>query len=325
MPILPPRNLPFTPPESSSKRSSHTPTSADSRVVASSTNTTPTKSRNVADDGTGVLPRQEESTYHRKLRSLLWDFRRAYEKWIDLISLQGAKAIASMARLAASLDEHLAKEAKEVPKDPRSMEAEATHRRNKRLDEIAEIMEDVRGVRMEIEDVMDKISMASMKFIGLSEAAESLLIDATQAKGSDFTFEKEMWVSWSMDKFVWALQLVSSRCIIQTSHLQYLSDTLCKEGCAPGAPLASQLIEEDKRKGRNDEEAEEETVQSDDESEEEGDRYTNKLKRKGRRRVREKVLEEWRTLAFLHDEKSKMDAELFEDICEVEVGRYEER
>lgn len=103
---------------------------------------------------------------------------------------------------------------------------------------------------------------------------------------------------------------------MQTEHLHCLSRLLLEEGCAPGR--ASQLSKEKHRSNANKEE---------EESEEENDEVDDlgKEKRKRRALIRERVLEQWQTLIILKDEQTGVDSGWFEEICEVEVGRWEER
>lgn len=73
---------------------------------------------------------------------------------------------------------------------------------------------------------------------------------------------------------------------------------------------------------RDEEEGESE---SEEESGDEADDDLGKEKRKRRARIRERVMEEWQALTLLKDEERGIDSEWFEDVCQVEVGRWEER
>jgi hypothetical protein len=205
MPTLPPRNLPFSPPgtHSSSSSTPNAPsTSAIAKRTASASSnaaTTPSKSR--SSDGSGVLPRQEETTYHRKLRNILLDHSSATEKWDDVVGSQGAKTIAALASLSASLDDVLSKQSEkgEVSKVDflrlNTLEVEA-----RRMDEMAMLLKGLEAEKDNLNEDMLKVNKAVNKLESLSEAAEILLVEATRAKGSEFTFEAGMWVTWSMDR-----------------------------------------------------------------------------------------------------------------------------
>jgi hypothetical protein len=197
MPMLPPRNLPFSP-----NASPNTPPAKriDTRASPSPSNAaTPTKKR----DASGILPRQEETTFHRRLRILLWDHCRACEKWEDVVSTQAAKTIASISRLSSALDDLLVKRAyKDDDVDLATMlRSSKVEAENKAMDEMAIILKGLEAEKVDLEDCMSKIVKAASKLEGLSDAAEGLLVEATRAKGSDFTFDHEMWVTWSMDRF----------------------------------------------------------------------------------------------------------------------------
>lgn len=74
-------------------------------------------------------------------------------------------------------------------------------------------------------------------------------------------------------------------------------------------------------------EAEDEDVESEEDEEDERDLESSgaKAARKARALVRQRVLEEWQALPMLSDGRTGQDANWFEDICEAEVGRWEER
>jgi hypothetical protein len=205
MPILPPRNLPFSPgaASSSAKGSPHTPPAVRDRPTAGSPSshvTTPSKAARPID--AGVVPRQEETTFHRRLRTILWDYRSAFEKWEDIVSLQGAKSVASLARLSAALDDILAKRV-ERKEDAihQILYLEDAEIEARRLDEMAILLKGLEAERETLAEVMIKVDKATARLANLGEAAEALLVEATRSRGSDFTFEKEMWVTWSMNRF----------------------------------------------------------------------------------------------------------------------------
>lgn len=111
---------------------------------------------------------------------------------------------------------------------------------------------------------------------------------------------------------VGVIQLVTSRHVLQTEHLYTLTARLLEEGCAPGKRIVKHQTREEE-----DEESEEESGEETDD--------LGKEKRKRRARIRERVMEEWQTLSLLKDEESGIDSEWFENVCQVEVGRWEER
>jgi hypothetical protein len=114
---------------------------------------------------------------------------------------------------------------------------------------------------------------------------------------------------------VGAVQLLTSRYVLQSEHLHCLNKLLLEHGCAPGSP---ESLSTAKRKEANrDEEDDDEGSEAEDDNDDQG-----KEKRKNRARIRERVMEEWQKLTFLQDEVSGINANWLEDICEVEVGRW---
>lgn len=210
MPALPPRNLPFSPPSTTTPtRSSpstpppHSSSTKDRRSVSSSSNPIATPSKVRTSDGSGILPRQEETTFHRKLRNILLDHSNGTERWEDLVSSQGAKTIAAIARLSASLDDVLGKRPEEEEKDKVSqfLHLEKSETEGRRLDEMAILLKGLQAERENLVEDMVKVDKAVSKLESLSEAAEGLLVEATRLRGSEFSFEREMWVTWSLDRF----------------------------------------------------------------------------------------------------------------------------
>lgn len=119
------------------------------------------------------------------------------------MSVQAAKSVASFSRLAASLDDLLVK--RPFREDEQNLarilclSKEETAIRL--MDEMAILLKGLEAERLVLQESMNKIVKAASKLEGLSEAAEGLLVEATRAKGSDFTFDQELWVTWSMDRF----------------------------------------------------------------------------------------------------------------------------
>jgi hypothetical protein len=92
-----------------------------------------------------------------------------------------------------------------------------------------------------------------------------------------------------------------------------LNRLLLHDACAPG-PRQDIFLD----KGADSEEKDE----KEDESEDGEVDDQSKEKRKSRARTRERVMEEWAKLPLLNEEKSGVSAAWFDDVCEVEVGRW---
>lgn len=229
MPILPPRNLPLSPKSSASGTGGKTGTPAAQGKSGSVPNraspSTPSPSKRVGTAGTpaspsplrgsssiveegsdqyGQLGRQDETTFHRRLRTLLWDHRAAREAWEDLVSMQGAKSVASLARLAAQLDELMANGGKladrydALPAMLRLTQAEADARR---AEEMATVWTKLQLEKDTLDGVIVKLGKPISRLEALSDAAETLLVDITRTKGDQFAFEQEAWTTWPMARF----------------------------------------------------------------------------------------------------------------------------
>jgi hypothetical protein len=114
------------------------------------------------------------------------------------------------------------------------------------------------------------------------------------------------------------VQHLTSRHVVQTEHLNCLTQLLLEKGCAPGD---SALLEGSRRRDdhTSDDEGESEEEENDEDDE------PGRERQKMRARVRERIMEEWQKLALVTSQDLEMNVEWFEDVCEVEVGRWEER
>lgn len=135
------------------------------------------------------------------------------------MSVQAAKSVASFSRLAAALDDLLVKRPfKENERNTAGILRLSKQETAIRLmNEMAILLKGLETERVALQDCMNKIVKAASKLEGLSEAAEGLLIEATRAKGSDFAFDQELWLTWSMDRFGECLSLSSSM-VVYISH-----------------------------------------------------------------------------------------------------------
>lgn len=200
MPILPPRNLPLSPPSGRSPRSlPSTPPSSKARGA-----NTPSRGATPSKESLGTLARQDETTFHRKLRNVLWDHCAACDAWDDLVSINGAKSIAAAARHASSLDEGLKKltSAHEpMSTIPAPLSLSLSESRAIAMEEIATALHGLQAERSAMNGVLRRLSKPMAKLEALADAAESLLIDTTRSRGEEFVFSKEMWTTWTMEMF----------------------------------------------------------------------------------------------------------------------------
>ncbi|PWN35294.1 uncharacterized protein FA14DRAFT_189279 [Meira miltonrushii] len=362
MPILPPRNLPLSPPGKpvSSKNNNKNTTSTPPRKIVGigspSTPSSPSRARgneagsssspyvhsslgtaaadlstsSISSSTSGQLTREEETTFHRRLRTLLWDHRTARDNWDDIVSIQGAKSVASVARLAQRLDELVKAndDQKELPEGydslPEPLRITKAELQARRADELAKTLKSLKEEQSTLEAILPKINKALAKLQTLNEAAETLLIEATRTKGDLFAFEQEAWLTWPISRFVSIIQEYTVRYSIQTDHLQTIVDILFDQGCVTGRSASIQDDDQQKEKkegvrGDDNEEDEEE-----EENEDTQESPASKKARKLRALIRQRIMEEWQALPHLRDEHNP-DPMWFEDVCSAEVGRWDER
>ncbi|MCO5613827.1 hypothetical protein L7F22_068105 [Adiantum nelumboides] len=369
MPILPPRNLPLSPPgkpiSNKSNNNKNTTSTPPRKIAGIGSPSTPSPSKIRGNEGgpssspyvhsslgatagadlsisstssittsSGQLAREEETTFHRRLRNLLWDHRAARDNWDDIVSIQGAKSVASIARLAQRLDELVKSDGgqKELPEGyeslPEPLRITKAELQARRADELAKIMKSLKEEQSTMEATLPKISKALTKLQTLSEAAETLLIEATRTKGDMFAFEQEAWLTWPIARFVSVIQGLTSRHSIQTDHLNTIITILFDQGCITGqsAGVRDDVQQKDKKEGVRGEENEEdeEEEEEDEESASNQESPASKKARKLRALIRQRVMEEWQALPHLRDEQNP-DPMWFEDVCSAEVGRWEER
>lgn len=362
MPILPPRNMPLSPSgktdlkksNQNNQRSISTPPrkgGGNGGGNVSPSTPSPSKRRgheavpssssfvhsplasSIADlsissvhTSSGHLTREEETTFHRRLRTLLWDHRAARENWDDIVSIQGAKGTAAVCRYAQRLDELVKVDGdqKELPDEyellPIPLRISKAEIQARKADELAKTLKNLKEEQNNLQTIVPKIGKALNKLQTLGDAAETLLIEATRTKGDEFAFEQEAWLTWPIARFVSVIQDITSRYSIQTDYLQMIITILFDQGCITGTSAKAQ--EDIHFRGFRAEEKNEEN--DEEEEEEEQESSTSKKARKVRALVRQRILEEWQALSFLRDDRNP-DPMWFEDVCSAEVSRWDER
>lgn len=117
------------------------------------------------------------------------------------------------------------------------------------------------------------------------------------------------------------IQFLTSRYVVQTSTLEVMTDELVRRGTAPGDPSTSLA----KEQRRLDDGAEGEVEEAPNEDNEERSANADRISKARRRgEHRERILQVCKRLDDLRDERGVWLADWFEDLCEVEVGRWDE-
>lgn len=222
---LPPRNLPIntsgsgpvappaTPrkpstPSASSKahgRASRQSTPSSSSGLAAAAPSTPTQ---VAPSTDGLVSRADETTFHRRLRQILWDHRAARSVWEDIADEDFARTVSSLASNASAIDEALARLEAATSGSRESLrvsdELGALLRTHARLK--AQVVHDLEAEhgqpqQQQQQTVLARLMKQASKMDALSHAAEKLLLEAIKARGDKFAVVDPLWSTWQMVSF----------------------------------------------------------------------------------------------------------------------------
>ncbi|KAL6309024.1 hypothetical protein BKA93DRAFT_724153 [Sparassis latifolia] len=130
--------------------------------------------------------RLSESTYHRKLRSLLQELRAVTETWDDIVLVDGLKAAKTLVDARTELDNDLAA----LPAGTRPAYRIVQPR--------LELME---GRIADLDAVIVKLKKQFAKMNNLVDSIEAILFEAHKVKGWEWV-QDPLWVTWSLEKFV---------------------------------------------------------------------------------------------------------------------------
>ncbi|KAG8931283.1 hypothetical protein FRC02_002957 [Tulasnella sp. 418] len=134
-----------------------------------------------------------ESTYHRKLRSLLIEISSVTKTWNELVIHDGVKAIKGLTDARTELENALSA----LPPDtlPRSR---IVTPKLFLMDERVE----------ELNDVVTKLKKQFTKLSLLVENVEALLVEACRTKGWKWVSEEPLWTTWPLERFVSVLPTI---------------------------------------------------------------------------------------------------------------------
>ncbi|CAD6893262.1 unnamed protein product [Tilletia controversa] len=270
-----------------------------------------------------LLGRNEESTYHRKVRQFLQDHARARTMWLQLVSFDGIKAARSMSLSWEDVDN-----ARATPvdlsegQDSTSSNAEGLYAREKAT---AMALEMAEVAREELEAIMAKIQAQASKMIVVLDQARALSSETMRTKGFEFVAEQPLWGTWSMDRFVQSLADTTAPYVLSTAHLAHLTARLSfyarqaddqedvtnsADDGPSGVPIsASSLFETD-----DDSTADLSPLDT---------RRSGTLEAERRRAIKahSEAVQAWARLPYLDE----APGQFLDQICEVEVGRWTER
>ncbi|KAK0550132.1 hypothetical protein OC846_003063 [Tilletia horrida] len=268
-----------------------------------------------------LLSRNEETTYHRRLRSLLQDHAKARNAWLQLVSFDGIKAARALSLAWEDVDN-----ARATPTAPKGKgkqtqpDVGALYARDKAT---ASAVRQAEGAREDLEAIFAKINAQANRLTSLYDQAKALLLETAKAKGFEFVADAPLWGTWTMDRFVDALSSTTTQYVLCTAHLSQLvkrlsfyardplqPDTQARGGKAPaaGVPIsASSLfgsgLDEDSRP--------------------DSERRNDVLEPERKRciKLHNECMQAWARLPHLDEEPGQF----LEEICGVEVGRWTER
>ncbi|PWN50717.1 hypothetical protein IE53DRAFT_81487 [Violaceomyces palustris] len=329
-------STPSPTPSPSTPKTPHTfsPFRSNSSNKGSSTTPTPsTNSNGGSNPPTLLLSRSNETTYHRRLRGLLQEFFRSSQSWEQVVSFEGIKwatevreawtqveslhssSKASQGRqIGSEGSSPRVRRSKFSSEDTSSVKEVATRsvvERNvidpflgpggQKERMLAESLARIERAEEGLDEVESRLNRHLNKMTSTSESVNSLLLEAAKSKGPEFCFLQPMWGTWPMDRFVSTLSRITSQYVVSTRYLEDLIPCLCSSKPTSSIQLKIHLRGQPTPSGASG--------------------GGGKTKADDLRRL---AFEEWVRLPFL-ELKGNNSRRWFEQVCEVEVGRWSER
>ncbi|KAJ3889325.1 hypothetical protein GG344DRAFT_51891 [Lentinula edodes] len=127
-----------------------------------------------------------ESTYHRKLRTLLQELRSTTETWDDIVLIDGLKAAKILVDTRTELDNSLARTPNRLP----------------RTRIVGPTLEAMDQSISELDMVLMKLRKQFRKMNTIVESLDALAIEAHKNKGWQWVEKEPLWTTWSLEKFV---------------------------------------------------------------------------------------------------------------------------
>ncbi|KDN53420.1 hypothetical protein K437DRAFT_71140 [Tilletiaria anomala UBC 951] len=244
----------------------------------------------------GLLGRHEETTFHRQLRSLLLDHKKARSAWEEQVTYEGLEAVAAYTQADEDTD-RLDAALGTVEKGSAHPEEEGLSFRKTQLSkqqQLASVLFDREGALSDLRNTVKSLNTILSRMTTIQAQCHALLLDASSAKGLEFAFEAAMWGTWTMGMLCESVSNLTSQYVMSTAHLEMLVEALLSNSKrTPEGLTGTELTKMSPR--------EKEALKV---------------------RKRERLTEAWAMLPFL--EKSGPGSErYFEDICAVEIGRWE--
>ncbi|KLO14222.1 hypothetical protein SCHPADRAFT_996811 [Schizopora paradoxa] len=159
------------------------------RLASFNRASTPTKTpvKQVQADASPSPSRLTESTYHRKVRSLLQDLRTICRSWDELVKIDGLRAVTTLVDTRTDLDNVLGS----LPdgKNPTSFIV------SWRIETMEQCIETISAV-------ISKLRKQYSKMNTVMDTLEEVFFEACKMKGFTWAQEEPLWCTWPLEKFV---------------------------------------------------------------------------------------------------------------------------
>ncbi|KAF9239667.1 hypothetical protein BU15DRAFT_46579 [Melanogaster broomeanus] len=175
---------------------------------------TPTSSP-VSQSNRPIIPaspsRVSESTFHRKLRTLLQELRSISLTWDDIVLLDGLKAARMLVDTRTELDNAL------------SLLSPDGQPRTEVVGPKLAIMD--KSIT-QLDTVAAKLQKQLRRMSAVVDNLEALYHEAQKTKGAKWCHEEALWVSWPLEKFVTSLADITAPYYRSLNLITELIDTL---------------------------------------------------------------------------------------------------
>ncbi|KIK98821.1 hypothetical protein PAXRUDRAFT_823428 [Paxillus rubicundulus Ve08.2h10] len=139
--------------------------------------------------------RVSESTFHRKLRTLLQELRTISQTWDDIVCLDGLRAARTLVDTRTELDNMLSL----LPPDSQP-----------RTEIVGPKLAIMDKSIAQLDAVAAKLQKQLRRMSAVVDNLEALYHEAQKTKGARWCQEEALWVSWPLEKFVTSLANITT-------------------------------------------------------------------------------------------------------------------
>ncbi|KAH6918755.1 hypothetical protein BKA70DRAFT_1457881 [Coprinopsis sp. MPI-PUGE-AT-0042] len=179
-----------------------------SRLASFKGPSTPTSSPARPTSTQASPARQTESTFHRKVRTLLQELRSISETWEDIVILDGLKHARNLVDARTDLDNAITALPNRLPK---------TYVVGPKLEAMEQSIESLDAVILKLEKLFRRMNT-------VMDNLDALVIEAHKVKGYQWVHEEPLWISWSLEKFATSIpEILVPYHRSLASHKQFIS------------------------------------------------------------------------------------------------------